>query len=128
MDVKNAFLNGIITKKVYLKQPFGFESNYFPNLIKLKKVLYGLKQALYGFESNYFPNLKHLVLGMKTKLFFYGKLGKVFNTFFRKNYYLHFTIVQIYVNDITFGAIDDSLREEFSKLMQKEFKMSMMEN
>ena len=35
-------------------------------------------------------------------------------------------IVQIYVDDIIFNATNHYLCEEFSKLMQGEFKMSMM--
>ncbi|XP_075080559.1 uncharacterized protein LOC142166047 [Nicotiana tabacum] len=35
-------------------------------------------------------------------------------------------IVQVYVDDIIFGATNDSLCEEFSKLMGSEFEMSMM--
>jgi hypothetical protein len=46
MDVKSAFLNGLISEKVYVKQPLGFESHEFPNhVFKLTKALYGLKQA-----------------------------------------------------------------------------------
>jgi hypothetical protein len=46
MDVKSAFLNGPISKLVYVEQPPGFEDFKFPNHIyKLHKVLYGLKQA-----------------------------------------------------------------------------------
>jgi hypothetical protein len=35
--------------------------------------------------------------------------------------------VQIYVDDIIFGSTNESLCKEFSKLMQDEFEMSMME-
>ena len=35
-------------------------------------------------------------------------------------------IVQIYVDDIIFGATNHFLCEEFSKLMQEKFEMSMM--
>ncbi|XP_070009497.1 uncharacterized mitochondrial protein AtMg00810-like [Nicotiana sylvestris] len=35
-------------------------------------------------------------------------------------------IVQVYVDDIIFGATTDSLCEEFAKLMGSEFEMSMM--
>ena len=35
-------------------------------------------------------------------------------------------IVQIYVDDIIFGATNEELCQEFSKLMQGEFEMSMM--
>ena len=34
--------------------------------------------------------------------------------------------MQIYVDDIIFGATDEFLCDEFSKLMQKEFEMSIM--
>ena len=46
MDVKNAFLNRILSEEVYVEQPKGFEDQIFPNhLYRLKKTLYGLKQA-----------------------------------------------------------------------------------
>ena len=35
-------------------------------------------------------------------------------------------IVQIYIDDIIFGATNEDLCIEFSKLMQSEFEMSMM--
>ena len=35
-------------------------------------------------------------------------------------------LVQIYVDDIIFGATNDSLCKEFSNDMQSEFEMSMM--
>ncbi|GKC48260.1 retrovirus-related pol polyprotein from transposon TNT 1-94 [Tanacetum coccineum] len=47
MDVKTVFLNGILRKEVYVSQPDGFVDPENPNHVyKLKKVLYGLKQAL----------------------------------------------------------------------------------
>ena len=46
MDVKSAFLNGIINDEVYVEQPPGFEDHQHPNHVyKLKKALYGIKQA-----------------------------------------------------------------------------------
>ena len=46
MDVKSALLNGFINEEVYIEQPPSFESFNFPNhVFKLKKTLYGLKQA-----------------------------------------------------------------------------------
>jgi len=46
MDVKSAFLNGIINEEVYVEQPPSFEDHQHPNHVyKLKKALYGLKQA-----------------------------------------------------------------------------------
>ena len=46
MDVKSAFLNGVIHEKVYVRQPPGFENPKYSNRVyKLSKALYGLKQA-----------------------------------------------------------------------------------
>jgi hypothetical protein len=46
MDVKSAFLNGVIQKEVYVRQPPGFENLKYPDrLYKFLKALYGLKQA-----------------------------------------------------------------------------------
>ena len=46
MDVKRAFLNGMLQEEVYVEQPKGFIDPHRPNdVYKLKRALYGLKQA-----------------------------------------------------------------------------------
>jgi hypothetical protein len=47
MDVKSAFLNGVIQEEVFVRQPSSFENPKYPNRVyKFSKDLYGLKQAL----------------------------------------------------------------------------------
>lgn len=71
MDVKSAFLNGILKEKVY-----GFESQDFPNHVyKLDKALYGLKKA----PRDWFERLSKFLLE-------HGHIrGKIDNTLFLKN-------------------------------------------
>ncbi|GJX00929.1 retrovirus-related pol polyprotein from transposon TNT 1-94 [Tanacetum coccineum] len=57
MDVKTAFLNGILKEEVYVGQPPGFVSKQYPNHVyALDKALYGLKyapRAWYGVLSKF---------------------------------------------------------------------------
>jgi hypothetical protein len=46
MDLKSAFLNSILQEEVYVEQPKGFQDPHHPHHVyKLKKALYGFKQA-----------------------------------------------------------------------------------
>jgi hypothetical protein len=78
MDVKTAFMNGLIQGEVYIEQPLGFELHGTDSHVcRLKKALYRLKQAprsrysridaylqQLGFEkSEVDPNLYYIVVG-----------------------------------------------------------------
>jgi hypothetical protein len=46
IDVKNAFLNGVIQEEVFVKQSLGIKNLKYPDRVyKLSKALYGLKQT-----------------------------------------------------------------------------------
>ncbi|PNX68223.1 reverse transcriptase, partial [Trifolium pratense] len=52
MDVKSAFLNGVLDKEVYIEQPQGYEvKGKEEKVLKLKKTLYGFKQALRAWNA-----------------------------------------------------------------------------
>lgn len=50
-----------------------------------------------------------------------------YNILYKKKYKHGNLIVQIYVNDIIFGVVDEYQCKEFSNIMQNEFEMSMMD-
>ncbi|KAK2451189.1 putative mitochondrial protein [Trifolium repens] len=117
MDVKSAFLNGVISEEVYVKQSPGFEDLKNPDYVfKLKKSLYGLKQA----PRAWYERLSNFLLENGFQK------GQIDNTLFRKTTKKDILIIQIYVDDIIFGSTNASLCKNFSKLMQDEFEMSMM--
>jgi hypothetical protein len=54
LDVKNAFLHGILTETIYCSQPAGFENSAHPGFVcRLNKSLYGLKQAPRAWYSRF---------------------------------------------------------------------------
>jgi len=117
MDIKSAFLNGVIEEEMFVKQPPGFEDLKHPDHVyKLKKSLYGLKQA----PRAWYDSLCNFLIKNDFKR------GQVDTTLFRRTLEKDILVVQIYVDDKIFGSTNASLCKEFSKLMQDEFEMSMM--
>ena len=59
MDVKTAFLNGFLEEEVYMSQPEGFVLEDRPNQVcKLKKSIYGLKQASRSWNIHFDVTIK----------------------------------------------------------------------
>jgi len=117
MDVKSSFLNGYIKEEVFVKQPPGFKDTSYPEYVfKLKKALGGLKQTPRAWYErlNFFLVFKGF------------SRGKFDITLFKKEFGRLFILVQIYIDDIIFGATNESLCQEFSELMQNDFEMSLM--
>ena len=117
MDVKSAFLNVFLNEEVYVIQPHGFINEEKPNhVFKLTKAFYGLKQAL----KAWYDRLSKFLI---EKGFSRGKIDA---TLFRKTHNSDLLIVEVYVDDIIFGATKEKMCEEFSNLVRSEFEMSMM--
>jgi len=51
IDVKTAFLYSPIHETIYLKRPPGLSPSIMPPLVKLKKCIYGLKQAAHEWRN-----------------------------------------------------------------------------
>nr|GEW16524.1 copia protein [Tanacetum cinerariifolium] len=118
MDVKSAFLNGFINVEVYVAQPPGFIDFEKPDHVyKLKKVLYGFKQA----PKAWYGRFKAFLIKHEYKI------GMVDNTLFTKKKSSNLIIIQIYVDDILFGSTCQDICDEFEKIMHDEFEMSMMD-
>jgi len=117
IDVKSDFLNGFIKEDVYVEQSLGFEDCKFHNYIyKLKKSLYGLKQA----PKSWYERLSMFLLEN------YFQRRKMDSTLFIKRVGDHILLIQVYVDDIIFVSIYNSLCKGFASIMQGEFEMSII--
>ena len=87
-------------EEVYVAQLPGFENHDFPNhVFKLSKVLYGLKQAPRAWYDRLSKFLNDNGFTRR----------KIDNTLFVKTKNHDMLIVQIYVDDIIFGATNENM-------------------
>ena len=95
MDIKSVFLNDTIKKEVYVEQPLSFEDHKFSyHVFKLNKALYNLKQA----SRAWYERLSKFLIENDFKW------GNVDTTLFLKKEDKNLLVVQIYMDDIIFGA------------------------
>ncbi|GJS89933.1 retrovirus-related pol polyprotein from transposon TNT 1-94 [Tanacetum coccineum] len=117
MDVKKAFLNGILREEVYVSQPDGFvDQDNLNHVYKLKKALYRLKPAPHAW---YDLLLKFLLSQEFSK-------GTMDPTLFIRRQGKDILLLQIYAGDIIFASTTPELCDQFAKIMCSKFKMSMM--
>ncbi|EOY14035.1 Cysteine-rich RLK (RECEPTOR-like protein kinase) 8 [Theobroma cacao] len=98
-------LNRVLIRPLISKTPY-----------ELYKALYGLKQA----PRAWYEKLSKFLVEKG-----YDR-GSIDTTLFIKRYLNNLIVVQIYVDDIVFGATNEALCKNFAKEMQGEFEMSMM--
>ncbi|GJT01830.1 putative ribonuclease H-like domain-containing protein [Tanacetum coccineum] len=103
MDVKSAFLYGIIDEEVYVSQPLGFVDPKHPNKVyKVVKALYGLHQA---------PRAWYATLSAFLEQSGYRR-GTIDKTLFIKKDKKDIMLVQVYVDDIIFVSKKKSCQTE----------------
>ena len=113
MDVKSAFLNGIIEEEVYIDKPEIFEifsSN--SHVCRLKRALYGLKQTprdLYTWIDSYFTGLGFTKSEANANLYQIVVEVKLL-------------IVVLYVDDLILTG-DEQLIHSCKENLAKEFEM-----
>nr|GFB98881.1 putative ribonuclease H-like domain-containing protein [Tanacetum cinerariifolium] len=108
----SAFLYGTIEEEVYFCQPTGFGDPDHPDKVyKVVKALYGLHQA----PRAWYETLANYLLENGFQR------GKIDQTLFIKKQKGDILLVQIYVDDIIFGATNKDLCKSFEKLMKDKF-------
>ena len=97
IDVKSAFLNGVLMEEVYVEKPLGYEKKGQEHKVcRLKKSLYGLKQAPRAWYSRidaYLLENGYEKCEGETTLYIKEKYGKML-------------IVVLYVYDVIFTGND----------------------
>nr|GFA47141.1 putative ribonuclease H-like domain-containing protein [Tanacetum cinerariifolium] len=112
MYVKSAFLYETIEEEVYVCQHLGFEDPDHPDKVyKVVKALYGLHQA----PRVWYETLANYLLENGFQR------GKIDQTVFIKRQKGDILLVQIYADDIIFGATNKDLCKCFEKLMKDKF-------
>jgi hypothetical protein len=114
MDVKSAFLNGELKEDVYVRQPPGFVAAEEHQMLKLKKTLYGLRQA---------PRVWYVKLHSSLL-----SLGFVRSDHEHAVYTRCTTsrplVIGVYVDDLLIaGPMEDDITE-FRQEMKEQFRMS----
>ncbi|CAL8997273.1 unnamed protein product [Prunus brigantina] len=115
LDVKSAFLNGVLHEEVYVNQPPGFVvKGKEDRVYRLKKALYGLKQApraWYEEINSYF-----------TAAGFQRSPSEA--TLYVKTAESGILIVSLYVDDIIYTGSSEELVVSFKSEMMKKYEMT----
>ena len=114
LDVKSAFLNGLLEEEVYVTQPPGFENKEGGDLVfKLNKALYGLKQAPRAWNKRIDGFL--LKIGFEKCKVEYGVYVKEENG--------DIIILCLYVDDLLITSSNEVVIQTVKKQLQQEFDM-----
>lgn len=111
LDVKTAFLNGKLTETIYMKQPPGFEDDNKQLVCKLKKSIYGLKQAAKSWNDTIHQFL--------TKIGFMQ--SKADQCLYTKRINDEWAYILVYVDDIVLVAKTTTTIHALKQIIANEF-------
>lgn len=115
MDVKSSFLNGELKEEVYVQQPPGFTvAGHEGKVLKLRKALYGLRQA---------PRAWNIKLDRSLRELGFGQCASEYGMYTR-GAGMSRVVVGAYVDDLIITGATPSDLEAFKKEMQRLFRMS----
>ncbi|XP_049405441.1 F-box/FBD/LRR-repeat protein At1g13570-like [Solanum stenotomum] len=114
-DVKNSFLHGELSEKVYMDYPPGYEIPRLHDyrICRLKKSLYGLKQS---------PRVWFGKFTKSMKAFGYTQRN-TYHTLFLKRQQGKIIALIVYVDDLVVTGIDPEERKALQSYLSKEFKL-----
>jgi hypothetical protein len=116
MDVKSAFLNGDLIEEVYVQQPPGFVvENGSGKVLKLRKALYGLRQAPRAWNARLDKELMRLG---------FEKNPHEHAVYRRVDCSGNFLIVGVYVDDLVITGPRQESIGAFKRQMMNTFSMS----
>jgi hypothetical protein len=115
MDVKSTFLNGDLKEEVYVRQPAGFiVVGQEGKVLRLRKALYGLQQALWAWSSKLDNTLK--------KMNFIQSEHE--HAMYRRSCDSDVLLIGVYVDDLVITRSSLATVEEFKEEMKWVFLMS----
>jgi cell pole-organizing protein PopZ len=116
LDVKSAFLNGVLEEDVYVEQPEGFEvKNAGHKIYKLRKALYGLKQA---------PRAWYSEIDAYLSMCKFKRSTSEATLYTRSDREGNLIIVSIYVDDIVYTGSSERMLSEFKREMMQRYEMT----
>jgi hypothetical protein len=115
MDVKSAFLNGNLKEEVYVRQPPGFAvAGKEDKVYRLRKALYGLRQALYAWNAKLDATLKAMGFHQSAHA----------AAVYRRGSGRTVLLVGIYVDDLIITGAEEEEVKKFKAQMKDKFDMS----
>ncbi|GAU45313.1 hypothetical protein TSUD_300420 [Trifolium subterraneum] len=115
LDIKSAFLHGALMENVYVEQPLGYQKGKGDQVYKLRKALYGLRQA---------PRAWYIKLESYFTAESFEKCSHEHTLFVRNDDQGNILIVSVYVDDLIYTGNNQQMIENFKKSMRDRFAMS----